>query len=63
MRFYNFETVLLDDREFRPADLEPRNIFGMPIVTENTRVPATRRSDCGDERYALIDNCDASIAA
>ena len=62
MRFYNFETVLLDDREFHPAELEPRNAYGIPIVTENTRVLQTRRDD-GNERYALAASFDVAIAA
>lgn len=50
MRFYNFERTLLDDREFLPADLEPRNSFGIPIVTEGPRVLSTRRQAANELR-------------
>ncbi len=38
MRLYNLEEVLFDDRQFFPANLEPRNDFGMPIVPDDSPV-------------------------
>jgi hypothetical protein len=61
MRLYNFETVLFDDRDFRPAELEPRNAYGIPIVTENTRVLETRRDD-GSERFILAATFHPGVA-
>lgn len=38
MYFYNLEEVLYDDRAFLPAELEPRDVYGMPIVPDHSPV-------------------------
>ena len=62
MRLYNFDTVLFDDRDFFPAELEPRNGYGIPIVTENRRVLQTRRDEIS-ERRALAASLQQAVAA